>query len=169
MIQWYAQEHPASCVAACLRMVLSDFGAQASEPSIRQLLGNPRYGLTLEQAADKLTAGRALVEYHADWGLDDLRDCLRIGAYPIVGVERRYFDHASAAHAVVVVAERRYFDHASAAHAVVVVAERATEIEMLDPLIGPDPHVTMIDTFAVAWRTAGQEVLILTAPFEGVA
>lgn len=58
-----------------------------------------------------------------------------------------------------------YFGHASAAHAVVVAAVRATEIEMLDPLLGPAPRVSLIETFADAWRTAGQEALILTASF----
>lgn len=147
MIQWFAQEHPASCIAACLRMALSSFGAQSTELEIRQLLGNPRYGLTLEQAAAKLLASGAIAEYHADWGLDDLRACLRNGNYPIVGVELRYFGHPSAAQAVV------------------VVAMRATEIEMLDPLSGPHPRVTLIDTFAAAWRNAGQETLILAVSF----
>lgn len=147
MIQWFAQEHPASCIAACLRMTLSGFGTLCTEPEIRQLLGNPRYGLTLEQAAVKLAAHGALAEWHADWGLDDLRDSVRNGIYPIVGVERRYFGHASAAHAVV------------------VVDVRATEIEMLDPLLGSAPCVSRIETFAAAWRNAGQEALLLVAPF----
>ena len=147
MIQWFAQEHPASCVAACLRMVLSSFGTPGTEEEIRRRLGNPRYGLTLEEAAAKLSEGGAVAEWRPDWGLDDLRDCVRDGNYPIVGVERRYFGHPSAAHAVV------------------IVDVQATEIEMLDPLLGPDPRVTLIDTFAAAWRNAGQEVLILTTPF----
>ncbi|MGH9832551.1 MAG: cysteine peptidase family C39 domain-containing protein [Blastocatellia bacterium] len=147
MIQWFAQEHPASCIAACLRIVLSSFGTQRAEQEIRQMLGNPRYGLTLEQATAKLLEGGAVAEWRADWGLDDLRDCVRDGNYPIVGVERRYFGHPSAAHAVV------------------VVDARATEVEMLDPLLGPAPRVTLIETFAAAWRNAGQEVLILATPF----
>lgn len=147
MMQWFAQEHPASCIAACLRMVLSSFGMTRTELEIRQLLGNPRYGLTLEEAAAKLLEAGAVAEWHTDWGLDDLRDCVRGGNYPIVGVERRYFGHPSAAHAVV------------------IVDVRATEIEMLDPLLGPAPRVTLIDTFAAAWRNAGQEVLILVTPF----
>lgn len=148
MIQWFAQEHPASCVAACLRMTLSDFGAPCTEPEIRQLLGNPPYGLTLQQAAVKLSERGAVAEWHADWGVDDLRDSVRDGSYPIVGVERRYFGHASAAHAVV------------------VVAVRATEIELLDPLLGPAPRVSLIETFADAWHTAGQEALILTTSLQ---
>jgi hypothetical protein len=128
-------------------MVLSSFGTLATEEEIRHRLGNPRYGLTLEEAAARLSEAGAIAEWHADWGLDDLRDCVSGGNYPIVGVERRYFGHPSAAHAVV------------------VVDVRAPEIELLDPLFGPAPRVTSIETFAAAWRNAGQEVLILTAPF----
>jgi ABC-type bacteriocin/lantibiotic exporter with double-glycine peptidase domain len=147
MIQWFPQEHPASCIAACLRMALSSFGAQYTEQEIRQMLGNPRYGLTLEQAADKLSERGALAEWPPDWGLDDLRDCVRGGNYPIAGIERHYFGHASAAHAIV------------------VVDVRVTEVEILDPLLGPQPHVSLIETFAAAWRGAGQEVLILVTSF----
>ena len=146
-MQWFAQEHPASCIAACLRMVLSSFGMLCTEQEIRQRLGNPRFGLTLGEAAAKLLEAGAVAEWHTDWGLDDLRDCVRDGNYPIVGVERRYFGHASAAHAVV------------------IVDVRATEIEMLDPLFGPDPRVTLLDTFVAAWRNAGQETLILATSF----
>lgn len=89
MIQWFAQEHPASCIATCLRMTLRGFGTPRTEPEIRELLGNPPYGLTLEQAAAKLSEHGAVAEWHADWGVDDLRDSVRDGFYPIVGVERR--------------------------------------------------------------------------------
>ncbi len=147
MIQWFAQEHPASCIAACLRIVLSSFGAQSAEQEIRRMLGNPRSGLTLGEAAARLSGHGAVAEWHSDWGLDDLRDCVSGGGYPIVGIERSYFGHPSAAHAVV------------------VVDVRATEIEMLDPLLGPQPLTSQIETFVAAWRTAGQEALILVTPF----
>lgn len=76
---WFAQEHPASCVAACLRMVLTNFGQHRSESAIRRVLGNPRFGITLTQAADKLLAAGAVAQWHVDWGLDDIRDSLRDG------------------------------------------------------------------------------------------
>ncbi|MCI0488395.1 MAG: cysteine peptidase family C39 domain-containing protein [Blastocatellia bacterium] len=147
MIQWFEQEHPAACIAACLRMVLSGLGVHCTEKELRRLLGNPRFGLTLGQSAIKLSECGAVAEWHSDWGMDDLRDSVRDGNYPIVGIERRYFGHLSAAHAVV------------------VVAMHATEIEMLDPLLGPEPRLSQIETFAAAWHSAGQEVLILITPF----
>ena len=143
MIIWYAQEHPASCVAACLRMVLAAFGQHLSESTIRRVLGNPRFGTTLTQAAERLLAAGAVAQWHADWGLDDVRDSLRNGVYPIVGIERRFFGHPSATHAVV------------------ITAVHEETVEMLDPLIGPAPHIPHSATFAAAWHSAGQEALVL--------
>jgi ABC-type bacteriocin/lantibiotic exporter with double-glycine peptidase domain len=143
MIVWYAQEHPASCVAACLRMVLTSFGQRRFEDEMRRLLGNPPFGITLTQAADKLLAAGAAAQRHADWGMDDVRACLRHGGYPIVGIERRFFGYPSATHAVV------------------VTAVQSANVEMLDPLVGPAPHVSQLETFAIAWRSTGQETLVL--------
>lgn len=47
MLVWYAQEHPTSCVAACVRMVLTSFGEDWTEvqqgalPSGRSTLLQP--------------------------------------------------------------------------------------------------------------------------------
>lgn len=88
----------------------------------------------------------AAVQWHADWGLDDVRDCLRHGGYPIVGLERRFFGHPSATHAVV------------------ITAVRSETVEMLDPLDGPVQPVSQIVTFVAAWHSAGQEALVLPGP-----
>lgn len=142
MIEWLAQEHISSCVAACLRMVLASFGQQRTEVELRHLLGNPRFGLTLRQAANKLNEEGAIAELNDGWSIDDLRDCLRDGGFPIVRVERRFFGFPSAAHSVV------------------VTAIRSDEVEMLDPLIS-SPQITKLETFKAAWRSAGQEALVL--------
>ena len=146
MILWFAQEHPASCVAACLRMVLASFGQHRSESEIRHLLGNPRFGMTLTQAADRLLGAGAVAQWHADWGVDDLRACLCDGGFPIVGIERRFFGYPSATHAVV------------------VTMMRSVDVEMLDPLLGSAPYVTQLDTFVTAWQSAGQEALVVLSP-----
>lgn len=143
MMIWYEQEHPASCVAACIRMVWSAFGQTLPERNVRQLLGNPRFGLTLGKAALKLIEVNVIAEYHSDWGLDDLRDCLKDGNYPIVGVERRIFGYASAAHAIV------------------LTSIRSNEVVALDPLIGPSSQNYQLATFERAWKIAGKETLIL--------
>ena len=149
MIAWYKQEHPASCVAACLRIVLSGFGQLCQEIEIRRLLGNPRVGVTLRVAAIKLLEAGTIAELHEDWGIDDLRDCLRAGWNPIVGLERRFFGYPDASHAVV------------------LVAMRSSEVKALDPLIGPDAQSYQATTFEAAWKSAGQEALVLTAPWRG--
>lgn len=142
MIVWYEQEHQASCVAACVRMALAGFGQYLDESEVRRLLGNPRFGLTMGTAASRLLAASVLVEHHADWGLDDLRDSVKAGDYPIVGVERRLFGYASAAHAVILLVVQQ-------------------EVQFLDPLIGPAPQVYHLNTFEQAWKIAGKEALIL--------
>jgi hypothetical protein len=68
---------------------------------------------------------------------------VRHGAYPIVGIERRFFGHSSATHAVVI----------TAVHSGIV--------ETLDPLNGPARQISQIVTFVTAWRSAGQEALVL--------
>jgi len=147
MIAWYKQGHPASCVAACLRIVLSSFGQLCQEIEIRRLLGNPRVGVTLRVAAIKLLEAGTIAELHEDWGIDDLRDCLRAGWNPIVGLERRFFGYPDASHAVV------------------LVAMRSSEVKALDPLIGPEPQSYQATTFEAAWKSAGQEALVLMAPW----
>jgi len=127
-------------------MVLTSFGQHLAESAIRRVLGNPRFDITLTHAADRLLAACAIAQWYADWGLDDLRDCLRDGLYPIVGIERRFFGHPSATHAVV------------------LTAVHMAEVDMLDPLLGPAPHMTHGTTFAAAWRSAGQEALVLLRP-----
>ncbi len=148
-IKWFRQQHPASCVAACVRMVLTNFGQHREESEIRQMLGNPRFGLTLTQAARRLQENGAIIEWHDDWSIDDLRDTLREGNFPIVGIERSYFGHPSAAHAVV------------------VTKIGNQKIEFLDPLADEHSQITNADNFMSAWYVSGQETLvILNSPFE---
>lgn len=106
------------------------------------MLGNPRFGVTLRTAMQKLIEAGAIAQWHDDWGIDDIRDCLRNGDAPIVGVERRFFGHPSAPHAVV------------------VMGIKDAMVEMLDPLI-EQAQTTQIETFTMAWHSGGQEMLIL--------
>jgi hypothetical protein len=106
-------------------MVLTNFGQYRSESAIRRVLGDPRFGITLTQAADRLLAAGTMTQGHADWGLDDIRASLRDGRYPIVGIERRFFGHPSATHAVV------------------ITAVQSSDIEMLDPPSSV-PHHTLL-------------------------
>lgn len=146
MIVWYQQEHQASCVAACIRMVLSAFDQHLPEAEIRRVLGNPRFGLTLGKAAHELIEANAIAQYYSDCGLDDLRDSLRAGNFPIVGIERRFFGYASAAHAVV------------------LIAIHSSEVIAFDPLLSPESQVYQLSTLDRAWKSAGKEMLLLQSP-----
>jgi len=103
MITWYAQEQDTSCVAACIRIALSGFGQQLTEKRIRKVLGDPLFGLSLPQTYQRLTQAGLKVAFHDDWAPHDLRDCLRDGSYPIVGLERRPFGHTDSTHAIVLI------------------------------------------------------------------
>lgn len=134
MITWYAQQQRASCVAACVRMVLSDLGQFLTEQQVRLKIGQEPTGLSFE---------RAYVELHSDWNLLDLRDCLRAGDHPIVGIERRIFGHADASHAVV------------------LTGFSSQAVQVCDPLGNAAGDIFNLPTFEAAWVDAGRHALIL--------
>lgn len=53
-LTWFEQETLTSCVAACVRIVLSGFGQYYFEIELRKILGNPILGLTLTAAQRNL-------------------------------------------------------------------------------------------------------------------
>lgn len=119
---WYEQEHPTSCVAACVRMVLTDFQEHRTEAQIRELLGRPRLGITLKAAHEYLVQAGARATLHRDWSLDDLREALRQSHYPIVAVERHLLGYPPASHAVV------------------LVSITSRRVQAFDTLDGPQPQ-----------------------------
>jgi ABC-type bacteriocin/lantibiotic exporter with double-glycine peptidase domain len=72
MLNWYAQEQPTSCVAACVRMVLTGFGVVWTEGQVRTIFGRPRLGITLTAAQAHLVHAGARAVLHEDWSLDGL-------------------------------------------------------------------------------------------------
>lgn len=90
---FYAQEKDNSCLAACLRMVLGASGAVHSEPQLRILCGwTPQASIS---STSVVAAAQALGFIHTrqDYGLrlHDLRDALRSGIFPIVGIDLRSY------------------------------------------------------------------------------
>ena len=81
MLVWYAQELQSSCVAACVRMVLGELGAQVAEARVRRLIGHTRLGVSLTVAQLQLRHAGATALLHEDWSLDDLRDTLHAGYF----------------------------------------------------------------------------------------
>jgi ABC-type bacteriocin/lantibiotic exporter with double-glycine peptidase domain len=146
MIVWHAQEHPASCVAACIRMVLANLGEAWTEAQVRQVIGHTRLGVALISAHAGLVQAGAAVEFHDDWNLADLRDSIRRNQYQIVGVERHPLGHPPASHAVV------------------LVRVMTDSVEALDPLEGPQPQRYGVPAFELAWKLSGQEALTIESP-----
>jgi ABC-type bacteriocin/lantibiotic exporter with double-glycine peptidase domain len=66
MLTWHTQEHPTSCVAACVRMVLTDFYEDWTEAQVREVLGHPRLGMTLTAAQARLVHAGARARLHDD-------------------------------------------------------------------------------------------------------
>ena len=146
MLTWFAQELPSSCLAACVRMVLTGFNAQWTEPQVRQVVGQNRLGLTLQTACVGLAQAGAKATVYEDWSLDDLRDALRAGGFPIVGVERHPLGHPPVFHAIV------------------VTGITSEAVEVFDPLEASPPQRYRLTTFDLAWRLAGKEALLIETP-----
>jgi ABC-type bacteriocin/lantibiotic exporter with double-glycine peptidase domain len=142
-LTWFEQETPTSCVAACVRMVLSGFGQEYSEIELRKLLGNPILGLTLSTAQRKLSEIGAPAEIDNELNLDDLRDLTRQNIFPIVGVERHILGFPSASHAVV------------------VIEVTSQNVLILDPLENQNKQIFQRNTFEMAWKLSGKEALII--------
>lgn len=146
MLVWCAQELISSCVAACVRMVLNGLGDSRDEAQVRQLLNHTRSGVSLVAAQARLAQAGATAEWHADWNLIDLRDAVRAGHFPIVGVERHPLGYPRAFHAVV------------------LVRISSAIVEALDPLDGPAPCRYGVAAFTAAWELAGRETLVVESP-----
>lgn len=145
-LKWFPQEFTSSCVAACVRMVFHHLNDQREEAEIRQLIGYTRFGVSLAAAQARLVHHGTIAEWRDDWNLTDLRDALRAGQYPIVGVERHMLGYPRAFHAVV------------------VVQVSSTTVDVLDPLDGPMPRQYGYNTFTEAWELAGREALLIETP-----
>src|SRR2546428_2291769 len=101
--------------------------------------------MLLGAAQMKLVEAGAIAQIHDDWSLDDLRDALRAGWRPIVGVERHLLGYPRAFHAVV------------------LIEVTSAAIMALDPLDGPEPRNYGVAAFMAALETAGREALGIEA------
>jgi hypothetical protein len=146
MLTWFAQELVSSCVAACVRMVLNGLGDSRDEVQVRQLIGHARSGVALVAAQARLAQAGAVAEWHTDWNLTDLRDAMRAGHFPIVGVERQPLGYPRAFHAIV------------------LVKITSAIVEALDLLDGPEPRRYGVAAFTEAWELASREALLIESP-----
>ena len=146
MLTWFPQEFSSSCVSACSRIVLTSFGVTVSEEQVRCLLQHDKYGLSLAVAQTRLASAGATIFFHNDWSRDDLRDELRQGRYPIIGVERHLLGYPPASHAVV------------------LIGLSSNVVEVLDPMNGPQVRTFGLSAFEQAWTLANREALIIQSP-----
>ena len=146
MINWFPQQQRATCVAACVRMVLTGFGQTLTEQQVCQMLRLSPAGTTLPKAYWQLRRRNVVVGLHEDWNLIDLRDCLRAGWYPIVGIERRLLGHPDASHAIV------------------LVKVSSQMVKAFDPLGTVQAETIGIETFEQAWQSAGHQSLVIQSP-----
>jgi ABC-type bacteriocin/lantibiotic exporter with double-glycine peptidase domain len=142
-LTWFEQESPTSCVAACVRMVLSSFGKNLSEIEIREILGNPQLGISLTSANEKLLLAGFETEIDYDLSLDDLRDYTRKNIFPIVGIERHILGYLPASHAVI------------------VSKITGNSVNIFDPLETEHPKAFGKQGFFSAWKLSGKEALII--------
>ena len=126
-------------------MVLGGLGVQIAEAQARHLIGHTRLGVSLTVTQRKLSKAGATAFLYEDWSLDDLRDTLRAGPHPIVGVERHLLGYSRAFHAVV------------------LVEVTSATVTVLDPLDGPELRHYGVTAFVSAWEVAGREALVIEA------
>lgn len=129
---FYKQEKDNSCLPACVRMVLAARGQQFSETQLRRLCDwSPAKSVS---SRDVVAAARALGFIHSreDYGLrlHDLRDELRSGVFPIVGIDLQPYGRRGQ-------------------HAQVVVSMTSRGVSVQDPLLGS--FVTGLLVFETAW------------------
>lgn len=139
---FYKQEEDSSCLPACLRMVLASKGLMLPEKRLREMCKwSP---LRAVSTTNVVAAARALgfVNSREDYGLrlHDLRDEIRAGQFPIVGIDLMTYGRIGT-------------------HAQVVVAVNSRSIAIQDPFLGQ--FVTKPVVFEHAWsRTKFLTILI---------
>jgi ABC-type bacteriocin/lantibiotic exporter with double-glycine peptidase domain len=127
-------------------MVLADLGHSLSEAEIRHRCGHEAAGMRLGKIANGVEDLPVTVEYHIDWGLDDLIDLVRAGVFPIVALDLRPVEGRDAYHAAV------------------VVNVTSDQMVVHDPLQEKGPRTMSRSTFDAAWSAADREVVIITSP-----
>lgn len=139
---FHAQEEVSSCLPACLRMVLSAYGVEASEKDLRKACRWDPLLATSSTAVVTAARQMGFSRSHEDYGLRlyDLRDLLRRDVLPILSIQLQAYGLIGN-------------------HAQVVVSITAGHIEVYDPLLGP--MRTQHRTLDEAWRLGGYLAILI--------
>lgn len=143
MLPFFEQELSTSCVAACVRMALGGLDIALTEAEIRSRCGHKKAGMRLNQISSCLADLPVTVEYHLDWGLDDLSQTIRKSIFPIVGIDLRPIDGRFAFHAIV------------------IVDVKSDHVLVHDPLQKTGFRPVGLIPFDAAWKAADRETVII--------
>jgi ABC-type bacteriocin/lantibiotic exporter with double-glycine peptidase domain len=140
----FSQSRPYTCVAACLRSVLSALGSEYSEEELAEACRTEPAGARLRDAA---TGARSL-------GFEAL---FLVGATfeTLLGWLERDVPM------IVSVAADELAYGAKGGHALVVCGIEQGEVLAIDPAIGSERRLPL-DTFLAAWHRRGNRALVVT-------
>lgn len=140
----FRQQHPHTCLPACVRMVLAHWGQEHSEEELAQALGAVSVWGTRPESA---VAGLERLGYHALWfenaTLERLLDLLAHGWPVIVFLRAADLPHGRAG-----------------LHAVVVVVLEGEQVTCLDPSLDHELRLEL-SSFLRAWSNLGHQGLVI--------
>ena len=137
----YRQETPYSCVPACLRMVLASLGHEVTEATLRTLCDCTVFGTEALKAVDAMRQLGFTSTMKQTCAMEDLRQQLQGGHWPIVFVNT-----------LPITGQRN-------AHAVVVVEVGSAQLTVYDPLDGE--RVLPQAPFLTAWAMMHNLALLI--------
>jgi ABC-type bacteriocin/lantibiotic exporter with double-glycine peptidase domain len=139
--QFYQQETRYSCVPACLRIVLSSFGLNISEPEVRNLCDCTPFGTEALKVVDAARQLGFSQSSKYTLSIDELETMVANGNYPIVLVNLIPIDGIVDSHALVVIEMNR------------------TIVKVFDPLSGE--RILPYETFFAAWAMMHSLVILI--------
>lgn len=143
-LPFFKQETPYSCVPACLRMVLSHQGIEASEDELRLRSRTSLWGTNARDAIACVKSFGLQAEEVREATAENLREWLDHGLFPILLIDLRPIRGEVGRHAIVVeeISEDR--------------------VLCLDPLT--DRRVLALDVIEQAWRMNHDRVILISPP-----
>jgi len=143
-LPFFKQETPYSCVPACLRMVLSHLGIEASEDELRLRSLTTLWGTNARDAIACAKSFGLQAKEVREATIENLREWLNQGLFPILLIDLRPIHGEVGRHAI--------------------VAEETSENQLLclDPLA--DRRALDLDVIEQAWRLNHYRVILISPP-----
>ena len=136
----YPQEHPTSCIPATVRMVLSFWGIDRSEPVLSRILQSEEEGTSVFNIEFLQEAGLGVTVWVGEMDVDALKQSLDQGTPVIVTVWTDALPYWTI----------------NRPHALVVVGYDEREVYLNDPKFPDAPKSVSWDSFLVAWEGFGR-------------